>query len=622
MKPQLIGKQDPMRHRLKRAGSGLAAMLLALGVPAAAHAQTDPDLTSKLLIAILVKKGVLSQSDANSILHEAQDAANAAQANALAGADSGAAGASQTKAFALAAPPAGAAPTSTLEVSSTETPDGTIHVTYIPPVVREQIATSVEKQITTTQQAQGYSGFTQVPDWVNRMHFYGDFRFRYEDDLFPSGNDATGAFPNFNAINTGAPYDVSSGNINFPPQLNVNQNRNRFRIRARLGVLADLGQGFTIGIRLATGENDSPVSENQTLGGANNGTQGGNFSKYAIWLDRAYLSYKPVLEGDLALNFEAGRFDNPFFSTNMIWNDDLGFDGLAALATYHADDGIAPFLTAGIFPVYNTDFNFASNQPSKFSSHNKWMYGVQAGTDWKFNDDYAAKIGVAEYLFTNIAGKLSSPCDVYSAADQCSTDADRPSFAQNGNTYMALRDIVPTTGTGGNNNGTTNQYQYFGLASGFSELAFTGEFDVNNFDPTDIWLVAEYVHNLAFNKQNIDSKAVNNRGSTSVSATAGTFDGGNNGIYVNANIGLKQLTQRWDWNAMLGYKYIQSDAVVDGFNDSDFGLGGTNLKGYIVGANIALGTNVWVRLRYMSADSIVGPPYKSDVFQFDLNGKF
>ena len=73
---------------------------------------------------------------------------------------------------------------------------------------------------------------------------------------------------------------------------------------------------------------------------------------------------------------------------------------------------------------------------------------------------------------------------------------------------------------------------------------------------------------------------------------------------------------------MVGYKYIQSDAVVDAFNDSDFGLGGTNLQGYIVGGSLALSPKVWIRLRYLSADSIIGPTYKADVFQFDLNGKF
>jgi hypothetical protein len=73
---------------------------------------------------------------------------------------------------------------------------------------------------------------------------------------------------------------------------------------------------------------------------------------------------------------------------------------------------------------------------------------------------------------------------------------------------------------------------------------------------------------------------------------------------------------------MFGYKYIQSDAVMDAFNDSDFGLGGTNLQGYIVGGNLAFSPKVWIRLRYLSADSIAGAPYRSDVFQFDLNGKF
>ena len=48
---------------------------------------------------------------------------------------------------------------------------------------------------------------------------------------------------------------------------------------------------MTAGFRIATGENNSPVSTNQSLGLANQ-AQGGNFSKYAIWLDRAFLRYE------------------------------------------------------------------------------------------------------------------------------------------------------------------------------------------------------------------------------------------------------------------------------------------------------------------------------------------
>ena len=102
---------------------------------------------------------------------------------------------------------------------------------------------------------------------------------------FRSGNDNTGAFPNFNAINTGPPFDITG--TTFSPQLNVDQDRARLRLRLRFGAAADLGDNFTAGLRIATGENNSPVTTNQSLGVANN-AQGGNFSKYAIWLDRGF----------------------------------------------------------------------------------------------------------------------------------------------------------------------------------------------------------------------------------------------------------------------------------------------------------------------------------------------
>jgi hypothetical protein len=62
--------------------------------------------------------------------------------------------------------------------------------------------------------------------------------------------------------------------------------------------------------------------------------------------------------------------------------------------------------------------------------------------------------------------------------------------------------------------------------------------------------------------------------------------------------------------------------VIDAFADSDFGLGGTNLKGYFIGANFALGPNVWASARWMSANQITGAPYAVDIIQVDLNAKF
>jgi hypothetical protein len=87
-------------------------------------------------------------------------------------------------------------------------------------------------------------------------------------------------------------------------------------------------------------------------------------------------------------------------------------------------------------------------------------------------------------------------------------------------------------------------------------------------------------------------------------------------------VGAAALEKRWDWQVFGGYRWVESDAVVDGFNDSDFGGGGTNLKGFTIGGNLALSKNVFVGVRYLSAASIAGPTFKEDIIQLDLNARF
>ena len=72
-----------------------------------------------------------------------------------------------------------------------------------------------------------------------RRPMFGDVRVRGEGDFFQDANDNTGAFPNFNAINTGQPFDISG--TNFAPQLNVDQDRERF---LRLGVHGIIAKPF------------------------------------------------------------------------------------------------------------------------------------------------------------------------------------------------------------------------------------------------------------------------------------------------------------------------------------------------------------------------------------------
>jgi hypothetical protein len=95
--------------------------------------------------------------------------------------------------------------------------------------------------------------------------------------------------------------------------------RERQRIRARFGITADVTDGITAGLTLATG-GDDPVSANQTLDTG--------FSRKPIGVDRAYVTWKASKE----LSFTGGKMANPFYrplNHHLIYDNDLNPEGLA-----------------------------------------------------------------------------------------------------------------------------------------------------------------------------------------------------------------------------------------------------------------------------------------------------
>ncbi len=573
----------------------------------------SPNVTINLL-NLMVKRNLISKEDAAGLIQQAeQEAASAQQVATTQSASS-----SNSAAAASAAPPAGPTP-----AVSADGEDDTVHVDYVPDVVRNQIRDEVKADVMKQAQEEHWSSVDTTPDWVHRFHVTGDIRTRYEGDLFPDGN-ATGQIVNYNAINTGSPFDFNPNTLKsgLIPTYNVDQNRNRFRLRARIGAGIDLGENFTAGMRIGTGSDDQPVSENQTLGGASG--QGGNFSKYQIWLDRAFVRYELGGQPEKDFSVSVGRFDNPFFSTSMIWADDIAFDGFMARGKYQVAEGVTPFLTAGAFPIFNTDLNFGTNSTAAgngYSSEDKWLYAVQGGSTWTINKDFSFKGAVAFYDFENIQGKVSDPISEDTDGNLPgfvgNTDDSRPSFAQHGNTYIALRDVIPD-GSG------APVPEYFGLATRFEEVAITGQLDYSHFDPFHLSLVGEFVDNVAFDRNSIENNGPTFLPGPQNNNNGSTFAGGGQGYDVRLNLGAPALEKLWDWNVNIAYRYLESDAVVDAFNDADFGgyLTGTNLKGYILGANLGLTSRVWSSLRFMSADAIAGPALKVNTIQVDLNAKF
>ena len=534
--------------------------------------QKSPNVTINL-IHRLVERGVLSAEDARELIQQAENDAAEARAQAA-------------------------------KPAAEPVPNDTVSVRYVPEIVKLQMRDEIKEEVLKQARDEHWAAPNSLPAWVSHLGVKGDLRVRYENDAFPKGNDNTGAFWNFNAINTGAPYNPNGSSL--APQRDVDQDRTRLRLRARLGTEINLENGFTAGLRLATGENNSPVSQNQSLGAANS-AQGGNFSKYAVWLDQAFLKYEWGGLPTKNLAVSLGRFENPFFSTSILWANDLGFDGLAVQGRQAVGDGLTAFGSGGAFPVFNTDLNFSSNQSQKYPSTDKWLAGGQLGLDWKINKDFSLKGAGAFYYFDHVEGKQSVSSNTFASGDLGSTDDTRPAFAQFGNTYRPLRAYVDMF-----NNVNP---QYYGLATPFHDAAFTGRLDYKHFEPFTISLTGEFVKNLAFDWNRINTVAFNNGG-------AGHFVGGDTGWIVGLKLGDVVLQKRWDWNIGLDYRYVASDAVVDGFCDSDFGGGGTNVKGYSINAALALAPKISLGLHWMSSDQVAGPTLKADTLQLDVNAKW
>ena len=118
--------------------------------------------------------------------------------------------------------------------------------------------------------------------WYERLRFSGDFRSRYEG--FYQDGIAT---------------------------------RNRERLRFRLRVDTDVNPDTEFHLQIASGDPGTPVSTNQTF------TE--FFLPKPISLDRAFMVYNP--EQASALTLGLGRFAMPQTTTQMVFDEDLNYEG-------------------------------------------------------------------------------------------------------------------------------------------------------------------------------------------------------------------------------------------------------------------------------------------------------
>ena len=219
----------------------------------------------------------------------------------------------------------------------------------------------------------------------------------------------------------------------------------RLRARLRFGLEAELGYGWTTGFRLATGNLRDPVSTNQTLGN----TAG----RYTIGVDQAYIRHIGVSHSNRQqLTFTGGRMANPWLTTDLIFDNDLTFEGLTAnyRIALQRDElfNRFVFLTLGGFPIEEFEDN----------AEDKWMLGGQLGMEYRLASGSRLRLAGAYYDYRNLVGQRN-------VLDSNLLDYTAPKFLQRGNTLFDIRNDA---------DGTTN---LFALAAEYRLVDVTAGFD-------------------------------------------------------------------------------------------------------------------------------------------------
>ncbi|WP_374339697.1 putative porin [Methyloversatilis sp.] len=478
--------------------------------------------------------------------------------------------------------------------------DNTVRVQYVPESVKAEIREQLKQEVLAQARTEGWAAPNAIPEWTERIKIEGDLRVRYQEDSFPNGNSdiagyAPGAAGNASATNqdfplaTRFPAGVDLDDNGFPTG-NASEEVNRMRLRARIGLLAKINDTVSAGVRLATGNVRDRVSTNQTLGD--------NFNKFSFLVDRAYIKYDPVEWASVS----GGRIPNPWFATDLVWDEDLNFDGVAlSLRNVTPTRTLRPFATVGWFPL-------RADAPPNADS--QWLAGAQIGAEYELNSNTRLRLGVARYdyhgleAYTDTRYDLSGPLAGYGGYEQSSA------LRAKGNTLVRTNSTLDTT-----------EGPIYGLASRFEPWVLTATADLAHFDPVHVLLSAEFVKNSGFDRSDILRR-------TGLDLT----DGKDSAYHLRLQVGMPSVRLFRDWQAFVAYKYIGSDALIDGFTDSDFGLGGTNLKGFVVGGSYGLARDTAVGLRWYSARNIqamtydptvlTGQRYEVDTVMVDMNVRF
>ncbi|MCX5807006.1 MAG: putative porin [Proteobacteria bacterium] len=197
----------------------------------------------------------------------------------------------------------------------------------------------------------------ETPDWLKNTKFKGDLRLR--------------------------------GEVSDRLENNTKGTRERLRYRLRVGAETAITDQVTVGFGLGSGEYAS------TLAGANGNARSGNqtlsdsFTRKPVWIDTAYVTYKPAKW----FSIMGGKFNNP------VWQPSDFF-----LCSEVNPEGAAIKLSGTVSPYVDLFFDGAFYLLSERTTDpDAIMYVAQPGIKLNFTKDTSLRLTAGYYGFDNVA---------------------------------------------------------------------------------------------------------------------------------------------------------------------------------------------------------------------------
>ena len=417
-------------------------------------------------------------------------------------------------------------------------------------------------------------GKVKVSDAIDNATVYGDVRVRYEDR---QGN----------GLGTIANNDVD-------------QSRDRARYKLTLGVKTEAGDFYS---DLAFAMGAGGRSDNATFGSTTNAGSGGSTynDKQTLFVKRAMLGWKATNW----LTLEAGRMDNPLYTTPMVWDADLSFQGITEKVKYTTKDNTDLFFTASQFEYLGDKRRFSENGGTDTVANR--LLAFQGGAKFPISETASAKAAITYAMFTH--------------------DGANGTFTPGADTSLNALTSAAATVTPVNN---------------IKTIEIPAEFNFMAASNIGVRVFGDYVYNIEGDdrKDAACAAAPVAGGVRTKVCNAGTDDTAwMLGLAVGSAKDLKTFESnkmvKGDWAARIWYQDVGVYSVDPNAVDSDFMDSRVNMKGVVLKTQYNLRDNVFVNfaaghatrknddLGTAGTGNDIALNLKSfDLYQLDLTYKF